>query len=406
MQQNLTNAVETNRFKLEELFFSRTDTRGVIRSANEVFRHVSFMEWDELLGAPHKVVRHPQMPRAVFRLMWSTLQSGKPIGAYIVNKAKDDTCYWVFAVVMPIDDGYLSLRLKPVSTRLEQIKALYTDLRAAEDSGDMSVEESEARLLDATIGSDYTDYDDFMTDALSGEMMARAEGLERGRVTSLDALKKIQTAVQSVGQDAQTVGALFERSRQIPFNMRLQAVKIEGREGPISVISGNHQTMTQNLDEQVRKLRTAAELGAGPIQETRFYTGTMLLMEEVRQQFDQETTTDKERRAADQDALAVLYTQYSEQAKAAVFRTAERASDLANLCKTFRRALSALEMTRIMCNIEQSKLSGDTAGLNDIASQLLSIEKDLSKVLARIEASVSEILAAAELLQGGSRKAA
>lgn len=406
VHDTLINAVETNRFKLEELFFSRTDTRGVIQSANEVFRHVSHMQWEDLIGAPHKVIRHPLMPRAVFRLMWSAIQAGEPIGAYVVNLAEDKTCYWVFAVVLPIEGGYLSVRLKPTSERLAQIKTLYAQLRAAEDSGDQSIEDSEAALLAALKEEGHADYEAFMTAALTDEMTQRAVRLSHGRIPKLDALQDIQAAVDLVAADALTVSDLFERTRQIPFNMRLQAVKMEGREGPISVISSNHQTMTETLAAQVQKLREAAELGARPLQETQFVTGTSLLMEQVTHQFDREATLDADRRQADESALDALRRQFEDQAQAAVANTAHQATALSNLCKTFRRSLSALEMTRIMCDIEQAKFQGDASGLNNIAAHLLAIEKNLSEVIGRIETSVSQILDATLRLDKSTKQAA
>ena len=59
------------------MFFSRTDERGIIRNGNYVFRRVSHFEWDELSGAPHKIIRHPDMPSAVFHIMWKRIQNGE-----------------------------------------------------------------------------------------------------------------------------------------------------------------------------------------------------------------------------------------------------------------------------------------------------------------------------------------
>lgn len=66
-------------FKFEELFFSRTNTRGIIQSANSVFQRVSKYEWEELLQKPHKIIRHPAMPRGVFQLFWDELLSNNQL---------------------------------------------------------------------------------------------------------------------------------------------------------------------------------------------------------------------------------------------------------------------------------------------------------------------------------------
>ena len=67
-------------FKLNEVFFSRTDKRGVIEAGNYIFRRVADYDWPELIGAPHKVIRHPDMPRAVFQLLWDTIKGGGTVG--------------------------------------------------------------------------------------------------------------------------------------------------------------------------------------------------------------------------------------------------------------------------------------------------------------------------------------
>ena len=102
-------------FALSELFFSRTDLRGVIHSGNRVFTRVSGYTAAELAGRPHNIIRHPEMPRAVFELLWENLKADRPICAYVKNMAKDGSYYWVFASVYPVPGGYLSIRLKPTS---------------------------------------------------------------------------------------------------------------------------------------------------------------------------------------------------------------------------------------------------------------------------------------------------
>ena len=76
-------------FKVSEAFFSTTDTRGVIQAGNRVFSRISGYTEAELIGKPHNIIRHPDVPRAVFKLLWDTLEAGQPICAYVKNMAKD-----------------------------------------------------------------------------------------------------------------------------------------------------------------------------------------------------------------------------------------------------------------------------------------------------------------------------
>ena len=81
----------------EELFFSRTDEKGIILSGNDIFVKVSGYRREELIQNPHNIVRHPDMPKAVFKLFWQTIQAQQPICAYVKNMAADGSYYWVFA---------------------------------------------------------------------------------------------------------------------------------------------------------------------------------------------------------------------------------------------------------------------------------------------------------------------
>jgi PAS domain S-box-containing protein len=121
-----------------ELIVSKTDLQGRITYANRTFQRVSGYSEEELLGAPHSLVRHPDMPRSVFKLLWDTIQSEREIFAYVVNTAKNGDHYWVLAHVTPSFNeagrivGFHSNRRKPTPRALEKIKPLYATLRAEE----------------------------------------------------------------------------------------------------------------------------------------------------------------------------------------------------------------------------------------------------------------------------------
>lgn len=89
-------------FLIDELFFSRIDERGRIKSGNDVFQRVSQYGWDEMIDRPHNIIRHPTMPRAVFQVLWDRIRGGVPAGAYVKNLAKVGRHYRVFAVVTPL----------------------------------------------------------------------------------------------------------------------------------------------------------------------------------------------------------------------------------------------------------------------------------------------------------------
>lgn len=138
-----TNVVPSGResfLDTEEIIVSKTDLKGRITYANDVFLRVSHMTEAEVIGAPHNVIRHPEMPRSVFQLLWERIQGGNEIFAYVLNMAKNGDHYWVFAHVTPSRDatgaivGYHSNRRKPDPHQIAAIAPLYTRLRAIENA--------------------------------------------------------------------------------------------------------------------------------------------------------------------------------------------------------------------------------------------------------------------------------
>lgn len=132
----------TNRevfFGTEEVIVSKTDTKGRITYCNDVFLKVAGYREEDLLGQPHSIIRHPDMPRCVFKLLWDTIENGQEIFAYVKNMAKSGDHYWVLAHVTPSYDmdgnivGYHSNRRLPERAAVDKAAALYADLLSIEN---------------------------------------------------------------------------------------------------------------------------------------------------------------------------------------------------------------------------------------------------------------------------------
>ncbi|WP_341703491.1 PAS domain-containing protein [Ferrovibrio sp.] len=127
-------------FGEDEIIVSKTDLKGRITYANDVFCRVAGYAEHELRAAPHSIVRHPDMPRCVFWLLWETISKGSEIFAYVKNMAKNGDFYWVFAHVTPSYDesgqiaGYHSSRRRPDPAAVDKAAALYAQLLAVENS--------------------------------------------------------------------------------------------------------------------------------------------------------------------------------------------------------------------------------------------------------------------------------
>jgi aerotaxis receptor len=124
---------EETKFPTGELIVSQTDVAGVITMCNEAFVRMSGYSRDELMGAPHSILRHPDMPRAAFADLWVTVAEGRRWSGYVKNLRKDGGFYWVYATVIPkIRDGeivgHTSVRRQPSRRRVDASAELYATM--------------------------------------------------------------------------------------------------------------------------------------------------------------------------------------------------------------------------------------------------------------------------------------
>lgn len=117
-----------------QLIVSRTDPAGHITQINQSFLEMSGYQEEELIGAPHYILRHPDMPAAAFNDLWETVKKGRKWFGYVKNLRKDGGFYWVYATVIPNVRkgevvGYTSVRRKPSRTRVSEAEALYLTMK-------------------------------------------------------------------------------------------------------------------------------------------------------------------------------------------------------------------------------------------------------------------------------------
>lgn len=158
-------------FGADEIIVSKTDLKGRLTYANKVFLDIAGYTEKECLGQPHSMIRHPDMPRCIFKLLWDTIQGGREIFAYVVNRAKNGDHYWVYAHVTPSFDaagnviGYHSNRRVPDRALVESaIVPLYAALRDEERrhaNARQGLEASHAKIL-AMLEKKGVAYDEFI----------------------------------------------------------------------------------------------------------------------------------------------------------------------------------------------------------------------------------------------------
>ncbi len=135
MRNNQPVTQREYQFPSDYRLISSTDRRGVLQHCNDEFEEVSGFSRDELIGKNHNIIRHPDMPPAVFKEMWATLQSGKNWMGLVKNRRKNGDHYWVSAYVTPVFEnqeivGYESVRVPAMESSKRRADAVYARLRA------------------------------------------------------------------------------------------------------------------------------------------------------------------------------------------------------------------------------------------------------------------------------------
>lgn len=138
MKRGIAPTTVERMMREDDFIVSKTSAKGIITYGNPIFIEFSGYSEAELLGSQHNIIRHPDMPRAAFKLAWDTIQSGREFFGYVKNLAKDGSFYWVFTHISPDFDqrrnivGYTSVRRCPQRSALAKIEPVYQQMLAAE----------------------------------------------------------------------------------------------------------------------------------------------------------------------------------------------------------------------------------------------------------------------------------
>ncbi len=157
-------------FHPDEIIVSKTDTKGILTYTNKIFLDIAGYTEEEVIGQPHNMIRHPDMPRCIFELLWQQISQGKEIFAYVMNLAKNGDHYWVYAHVTPNFDenmnitGYHSSRRVPRAEIMPMIKDLYADLLRIEKNSSSPKEALAASMghIENMLKEKGVSYDEFI----------------------------------------------------------------------------------------------------------------------------------------------------------------------------------------------------------------------------------------------------
>lgn len=276
-------------FHFHEFFFSKTNPRGVIQSGNDIFVRVSAYSKEQMIGAPHSLIRHPDMPRSVFKIFWDVLKSNQAIGAYVKNLAGDGSYYWVFAFAFPVEDGYLSIRFKPSSSIFNEVQKIYAEVLEAEKSG-IELEEAEQLLQEKIKAVGYKSYHEFMVKAALEELRCRANkvlgnsqkndvsyksksdlsnSIARETEQAIEQLDSIlslingfQNSNKIFSETATTLENEFFKLKFISKNMTISAAKFGSVAAGLGVVAKEFSELSDKIEVQLGGLKAfVADLG-------------------------------------------------------------------------------------------------------------------------------------------------
>lgn len=383
-------------FDLGEVFFSRTDDRGVIQAGNQVFQRVAHFDWSELIGAPHKLIRHGDMPRGVFWLLWHTIQQGFPVGAYVKNRAKDGLSYWVFASVVPCDGGYLSARIKPVSPLRATVEAEYAALLTREREDGLTPEASGRMLLARLQDLGFETYQRFEGHALSEELQARQVGLRQAVDPGI--LRHRAMLEAAIGLKAATNRLVreFETVKIIPHNMRAIASRLEPTGGPFRTLSGDYGKMSSDISawfetNVVGEKSNFAAISAS-VSRSMFLDGLTKILDECALQLNRE-----QRRVGGSDIVSErvhlqnLADMHRADANDSLNTVRTEAERILAACGQMKRHVLSLRTTRVLCKIESARMGRSGAGLDDIIGQLGRFQERIDEHLSAVHDLSDEI---------------
>ncbi|MBT2969900.1 MAG: PAS domain-containing protein [Candidatus Thiodiazotropha sp. (ex Ctena orbiculata)] len=144
--------------KNDDFIVSKTDTKGRIVYVNREFMRISGFSESELLGRQHNIIRHPGMPRGIFKLLWDFIAAGNECFAYVKNLCKNGDHYWVLAHVTPDFNkqgeiiGFFSVRRKPNQHAVDYFSQLYEKLiKAEQEAGTRRALAASSALIDQAV---------------------------------------------------------------------------------------------------------------------------------------------------------------------------------------------------------------------------------------------------------------
>lgn len=424
MQRNSGTIIDSSReFFVNELFFSTTDRKGLIQSCNGVFLRVADFPPEELIGSPHNIVRHQHMPRCVFKLLWDYLLGGKEIGAYVKNRARTGEYYWVFALATPIEDGFLSVRLKPTSDLFAAVPGVYDELLKVELSHGSDwrsgMQASEQRLGEILNSLGFSSYDGFMNEAFKVEMQARERQLaatgsgaeESGKANELDCravFAKVETLDSFQGllrEKKDFFDTAVQKLALLSINLAVMAAQIGKAGRTLAVVADEVARISTLVTQEAKTFTENHRALAGALETATLSVSLALLQDEMaslfrkeKAEFELSEAEQTRRYGKPMGELIALLEGRSETLKT---RAVERFRQLG---ETLGRFLSGVEaLSKVVKNLRFAQVTGKVEAELAQGAGYATLLEQLDTVAGDIQANLRELSKATHLARDSVR---
>ncbi|SMO36720.1 PAS domain-containing protein [Gracilimonas mengyeensis] len=386
---------QESRFNFDELFFSVTDKKSNILFANDVFVRISKYKEEEILGQLHKVIRHPDMPRSVFKIFWDHLKANKPVAAYVKNMAKDGSYYWVMALAFPCDAGYLSIRLKPSCQIFDKVRKIYAETlkleKQREIGGDKkkAMQAGEEHLLSLLKEEGFACYDDFMWNALQGEMKSREDQISKNHydnyehateefktLAELDgylsnlvcSLVSLKSVYESISGHSGYILALAKSIVRLSLNAQVNSSKLTDTDQSLSVIAEKMGEQSILGESNLVDLKNIIEKFSDITGTLNFDIVSAKLQVEMTLEFIRELKDNSNKydnaELKPEEAKKILYSAFEPRLKTicdGLIKIPEYMQGLLTGVKVIERFLMTLRFIHITGKVEVSRMASNSA---------------------------------------------
>lgn len=381
------------------------DPHGNLRGANHAFEPGALKPLPVLIRDAYGVLPHPDMPDGVYSRMEGRLRDFPASAGYYLCLTEDGTVFWIAVSIYKTPHGRVVCHMPVSSPQLEQFATFFAHLKQAERE-DLDPEDSAKQLISLMLSEGVTDYRTLATAIIIEEIGGRDAGRNRRQYQDLRMLQKMLQTLRDIDHAAKTIDRISDRSRLIPYQLKLQATRLEGRHGPLCVVADNHQLLTDKLLDVTAHLQRASATELDAVTDAIAYVAQSNHAAELLECSTVSLCGTPEAEASARADLQFVIEDCQHQIQVLLANIDKAILTLNGICSDMRRAVSAMEITSMMCKIERGRLNEQAGGLEGIEEQLCLVHTSLNDWMAKIDNGANTALARAERIKQGGAIAA